>query len=173
MLWQSHVIVAGSYAALVRPDLVPVAALGATAPDWLEWVISPFVAVRHRTVTHYVVAWTAAALFFALVIDFRGYGLAFALGGLSHVLLDALTISGVPFGPWSQHRFHLFGGKVKTGSMNEFLVVGVIVLGAAAIYFTKPKSDNEFMPFFFQWGSLYEQGIIDGIEWKANRFKLI
>jgi inner membrane protein len=37
MRWVSHAAIAGSLAALAHPAAVPVAILGSTAPDWLEW----------------------------------------------------------------------------------------------------------------------------------------
>ncbi|AXB34764.1 hypothetical protein DSB67_25520 (plasmid) [Vibrio campbellii] len=30
-----------------------------------------------------------------------------------------------------------------------------------------------FAPFFYDWAGMYEQGLIDALEWKANRFRLI
>ena len=39
MKWINHLAIAGATTALVAPALVPVALLGSTAPDWLEWVL--------------------------------------------------------------------------------------------------------------------------------------
>jgi inner membrane protein len=55
--------------------------LGATAPDWLEWLITPVRKVRHRTLTHYLAVWIASVLFFLLAWDFRHLGLDFNIGG--------------------------------------------------------------------------------------------
>jgi hypothetical protein len=79
MKWVNHLAIAGATTALVAPALVPVALLGSTAPDWLEWVLkatgNP---VRHRTVTHYLLGW-ALLLAFALGLwDFHGMVAAFA-----------------------------------------------------------------------------------------------
>ncbi|CAH7245190.1 hypothetical protein VCHA56P515_390001 [Vibrio chagasii] len=30
-----------------------------------------------------------------------------------------------------------------------------------------------FAPFFFNWGGMYQEGVIDALEWKTNRFRLI
>jgi inner membrane protein len=55
MRWVSHAAIAGSLAALVHPAAVPVAILGSTAPDWLEWVAKLLgMHVRHRVQTHYL-----------------------------------------------------------------------------------------------------------------------
>jgi inner membrane protein len=51
--------------------------------------------------------------------DWHGLVFWFSLGGLLHVLCDALTVTGVPLGPWSDRRFHLFGGRVRTGAPLE------------------------------------------------------
>ena len=56
MKWNNDVVIAGSVAAVWKPELVPLAILGSTAPDWLEWLAKAVGRrVRHRTVTHYVV----------------------------------------------------------------------------------------------------------------------
>jgi inner membrane protein len=38
MRWFNHIVLAAAPVALIAPRLVPVAILGATAPDWLEWL---------------------------------------------------------------------------------------------------------------------------------------
>jgi len=101
MKWVNHIAIAGSAAAIWHPELVPVAVLGATAPDWLEWGLQRLGRrVKHRTVTHYVSAWAFALAFGLLGWDWHGALSAFAAGGLSHVLCDALTVQGVPWGWW-------------------------------------------------------------------------
>ncbi|WP_006786994.1 metal-dependent hydrolase [Thiorhodospira sibirica] len=98
-------------------------------------------------------------------------GLGFALGGLSHVLADAMTVTGVPFGPWSDRRFHLFGGRIRTGDPAEYVFAGVVVVICAALFTVLGVSG--FYPFFYDWINLYNTGVIDGAEWRANRFRLI
>ncbi|MDD2767187.1 MAG: hypothetical protein PHT19_00545 [Methylococcus sp.] len=131
---------AGAITATIDPILAPGALLGATAPDWLEWLITPVRKVRHRTVTHYLVLWAAAVVFFFLVWDFRHLGLAFSLGG-----------------------------TLKTGSAEEYMIAGVVLVICVFIVWHTP--DNRFTPFVFDWGGYYEQGLIDGREWKENRFR--
>ncbi|MDD2769969.1 MAG: hypothetical protein PHT19_14660 [Methylococcus sp.] len=169
MKWQNHILIAGAITATIDPILAPGALLGATAPDWLEWLITPVRKVRHRTVTHYLVLWIAAVGFFCLIWDFRHLGLAFSMGGLFHLLTDAMTISGIPLGWWSDRKFYLFGGRLKTGSAEEYMIAGIVLVICAIIVWHTP--DNSFTPFFFDWGGYYEQGLIDGREWKENRFR--
>lgn len=174
MKWVNHMAIAGATTALVSPPLVPVVLLGSTAPDWLEWLLElTGNKVKHRGVTHYVLVWSVATVFFAGLWDFHGIGLAFVYGGLTHVLADSLTVSGVPFAPYSDRRFHLLGGRLRTGGVGEYGIawglVGICLLIAVAL---KPVSSSWY-PFFYNWGGLYEQGLIDGKEWKENRFKFL
>ena len=116
MKWINHLAIAGATTALVSPALVPVALLGSTAPDWLEWVIKAVSGhnLKHRGVTHYVLGWIIGLVFAVLLWDFHGILAAFFWGGLTHVLADSLTVTGVPFSPHSDRRFHLFGGRLRT-----------------------------------------------------------
>lgn len=69
----------------------------------------------------------------------------FAWGGLSHVLADSLTVSGVPFSPYSERRFHLHGGRLRTG--------------------------GGYLPFVPNWAERYEAGTATAKEWRENRFR--
>ena len=172
MKWFNHTLIACSVAAVIDPVTVPAAAAGANAPDWLEWVSE--VAgrkVKHRTVTHYVFLWVVVLLFFAAVWDYHGFGAAFALGALLHVLADSLTVAGVPLGPWSDRRFHLFGGRLRTGDPAEYVIAGGVVVVCAALFLTLGFAG--WYPFFYDWGGLYGVGLLDGSEWRANRFRLL
>jgi len=42
MTWKSHIAIAIACAIPFNPALIPVASLGATAPDWSEWVLKFF-----------------------------------------------------------------------------------------------------------------------------------
>ena len=53
MRWFNHVAVAGSISAVIDPGMVPLAMLGSTAPDWMEWVgTTASRKVKHRTITY-------------------------------------------------------------------------------------------------------------------------
>ena len=172
MKWTNHCLIAGAPVALVAPQLVPVAVLGATAPDWFEWVLKGTGRrVPHRGPTHYVAGWALACVFFGLGFDWHGVGLAFAVGGLSHVLADALTVSGVPLSPLSDRKFHLFGGRLRTGAAGEYLIAWGLVL-ACALIGSQLRSAGGYLPFFPDWAGRYERGEADAKEWKDNRFRL-
>ena len=173
MKWINHMAIAGATTAVVAPPLVPIALLGSTAPDWLEWVAATLgKKVKHRTVTHYVAGWALGVLAFGLLWDFHHMGLAFFYGGLTHVLTDALTVTGVPFAPNSDRRFHLFGGRLRTGGAGEYGIAWGIVL-VCVVAGTLLHSALGWYPFFYDWAGLYESGVIDGSEWKANRFRFL
>jgi inner membrane protein len=86
------------------------------------------------------------------------------------VLGDALTVTGVPLGPWSDRRFYLFGGRVRTGAPLEYAIAGGVVLACTLLSF-RMHAQSGFYPFFFDWAGLYEQGLVDAYEWKQNRFR--
>jgi inner membrane protein len=172
MKWVNHVAIAGAVTAVVNPALVPLAVAGSTAPDWLEWVGQAIGRrIRHRTVTHYLSAWLCGLLFGIFVWDFHYAITAFCAGGLSHVLCDSLTVQGVPLGWWSDRRFHLFGGRLRTGQPGEYVVAGAVVIVCVMIGWYMRDWQGGFFPFFYDWHDLYQEGLIDGAEWKANRFR--
>ena len=172
MKWVNHLAIAGATTAVVSPALVPIALLGSTAPDWLEWVLKALGhRVRHRTVTHYVLGWCVGLVFAVALWDFHGVLAAFMWGGLSHVLADSLTVMGVPFSPFSDRRFHLFGGRLRTGDPGEYFIAwGLVGLCLMLSIMLKPYGGGWY-PFFPNWAGLYEDGVVDAKEWKDNRLK--
>ena len=174
MKWINHLVIAGATTAVVYPALVPVALLGSTAPDWLEWVLEKFSGrkVKHRGITHVMLYWIAGLAFTLAIWDFHGILAAFAYGGLTHVLADSFTVSGVPLTPNADRRFHLFGGRLRTGGNGEY----GIAWGLAGACFVlamlfKPHGGSGWYPFFYDWNRLYQSGVVDAKEWKDNRFK--
>jgi inner membrane protein len=182
MKWISHSIIAAATCAVVNPVLVPVAILGGTAPDWIEPLANRFLGQKftHRKETHYVTTWVLACLFFGLFYDYLNIGLAFSYGGLTHVLCDSLTVSGIHFSPFSNKRFHLVGGRLVNGSAGEYIIaLSILFICVLFVYTfglqfsTGTTAENGFLPFFFEWWNYYDAGLIDGAEWRANRFKFL
>lgn len=171
--------IAAGVAAVFNPVAVPVAMLGSTAPDWLEWVGALWRKgrpIEHRTVTHIVMYWIIGCIYFFMLplpIDPHNFMLWFCVGGLSHVMADSLTRAGVPFGWWAGPRFHLAGGFIRTGQPTEYIIAwgffGFCVL--VSVMFS--PFNMGFVPFFFDWPGYYNEGLMDGYEWKQNRFKFI
>jgi inner membrane protein len=175
MRWVSHILIAGAVCAVFSPIAVPAAVLGSTAPDWFEFIIRAVQTRRrlaHRGMTHYLAAWLLLALFALFVWDWRGMVYWFALGGAIHWICDALTVTGAPLGWWSDRRMTLFGGKIYTGGVGEYVITGLVV-GICALLIWNKQTANGFIPFFYHWGDYYKQGIIDGQEWRNNRFNII
>jgi len=173
MKWVNHILIGSAITAVWKPELVPIAAIGSTAPDWLEWVSEAAgKPLKHRTTTHYLILWVII-LIFGLNWDFNNIITAFGLGGLLHVLSDAMTIQGVPIGWWSDRRFHLFGGRLRTGRPGEYFVSFSIMLICFSIVILTSQSDNNkiFTPFFYNWMEFYNSGIVDGYEWRQNRWR--
>lgn len=174
MKWFSHITIAASIAATVSPPLVPLVVLGATAPDWMERIYKYATLghrLRHRGPTHYVAVWLMCLTFGFFIYDYQHLLTAFAFGGLAHVLCDALTVTGVPFSPLSDRRFHLFGGRIRTGDYQEYLLVLAVFVICLGISIVKHRYSTDFAPFFYDWGDFYQRGLIDGHEWKQNRFR--
>ena len=177
MKWINHSIIAGATTAIINPFLVPIAIIGSTAPDWIETIANKVFGARwqHRQETHYLIVWLSLALFFALVWDFKGILTAFCYGGLTHILADSLTVAGVPFAPNSNNRFHLFGGRLRTGDSQEYIVsFTVLIISFILIYLMGgfESDSSHFVPFFYDWQQYYQDGIIDASEYKANRFRI-
>jgi len=168
MKWINHTIIAGSITAVINPLAVPSAIIGGIAPDSLEKLLA---VKQHRKETHYLIAWIAATLFTVFVYDFNGILFGLAFGGLTHILADSLNVSGVPFAPWAENRFHLLGGKVRFGSPVEYIIsFSILILSCFVVYHT--KATGSFTPFFINWSGLYDQGIIDASEWRFHRLNI-
>nr|AKN40852.1 hypothetical protein [Vibrio sp. 1F_189] len=155
MKWFNHTLIAGAACAVISPPHVAVCVAGATAPDWLEYLIKlrgkP---VKHRGITHVFTHWLIAALAFTFVWDYHGILMAFAWGGVSHILTDAMTVSGVPFSPYSDRRFHLFGGRFRTGDPVEYAIAAAVVI--ACIGLNHLTGGSGFAPFFLRLGWLLQ-----------------
>ena len=175
MRWVSHTLISASVTALWQPTLLPAAVLGATAPDWLEWVGRhhlPLARAIHRGKTHNLLGWlllSGARLLWSS--PWGAHLAAFGLGGVLHWLCDALTVTGAPLTWWSQHRTTLFGGRLRQGSKTE----RAIAIGAAlcaGLYLSQriEQPQDAFSPFFMPWQRHYQTGLVDAFEWRTHRF---
>jgi inner membrane protein len=111
---------------------------------------------------------------FGLVVwDWNSWVYWFGAGGLIHWTCDALTVTGAPVGWWSDRRITIFGGKVKTGGTYEYIITSVIVAICVLLIVTRATTAGGFIPFFYEWGDFFERGLVDGLEWRTNRFNMI
>jgi inner membrane protein len=115
-------------------------ALGALAPDLdhpqaalsrkIGPLALPFRLVKHRGILHSGVA--AAIAIGAAALGVSIYATAAGLGYVSHLVLDGLTVQGIPLLWPSGRRFRLLG--LTTGGIGE-LVVLLGLLGALVALF--------------------------------------
>lgn len=150
MMAVSHVVVGGALWAgfahatgqpLVEPAGLGLAALGSLLPDidhpqsWagkrMALVSVPLAAlIGHRGVTHSLLAVAG----FAILLTILGPGhlaAPLAVGYLSHLLADALTLSGIPL-LWPSKR--PFGLRlIRTGSLAEIALIGALGAGLGAL----------------------------------------
>ena len=174
MRWISHTMISASLCAVWQPALMPAAVLGATAPDWLEWLGRrhlPLAHAVHRGRTHNLLAWLLL-----LVLGWAGQPsslelAAFALGGVLHWFCDALTVTGAPLTWWSQHRSTLFGGRLRQGGKTErALAWGVMLCCAALMLLQQAGQGERFSPYVMPWQQHYQHGLLDAAEWRRHRF---
>lgn len=119
--------------------------LGATAPDWLEL---PFLrgedlhgrplrlsVIPHRTLTHWVPLWLlllAGGLWQAAQLP-GSLAVGFAVGGLTHLLMDVPNPMGVPLWvPWRRKSLRWW----RSGEHEIFLVAGSWAIGAFVLTLT-------------------------------------
>lgn len=175
MTWQSHIAIASAIALPINPALVPVAAAGATAPDWIEQILA-FLGhrIEHRSVTHYFYIPILIIIFSLIIFDFHNILFWFGIGYLSHWFADALTPSGVPISQFNKYRVHIFGGKIKTGSALEYILsFGFLVFMANLVNpISALENKNNFNPYYTDYKKLYDEKIIDEKTMKDFRFKL-
>lgn len=115
--------------------------------DVLQWVASlPLdmfaYLVPHRGPTHWGLTAVLLTLLMALLTRFFGWHdwlwICFGLGYASHIIADGLTISGVPlYGPFIRRyvRFVPRFLTIRTGSMQEYMIVRVLLLALAVGFF--------------------------------------
>lgn len=172
MKWISHIAISGATTAILAPPLVPFAVLGGVFPDLAEKIGNNFLGMRleHRKETHYFAYWLFGfGACWSLDLSFLT---AFCWGGITHVLADSVTVTGVPFSPLSDRRFHLFGGRLRTGSPAEYMITFCFTAICFALAHFLNRENSGFLPFFYDWAEYFENGLIDGFEWKLNRFRI-
>jgi inner membrane protein len=174
MRWVSHTLIGASVCAVWQPALTPWAVLGATAPDWLEWLGGAHLPVRrviHRGLLHNLLAWLLLWAGGWLLDPWGMPVMAFGLGGVLHWLCDAMTVTGAPLTWWSQHRSTLFGGRLRQGSKTERGLAFGVALACAVLWMPRwAAGPQEFSLFWMPWQRHYQSGLIDAAEWRRHRF---
>lgn len=92
----------------------------------------------HRKLLHNIWVMIAASAIIAVISGSIAFGMAFALGFISHILADALTPMGIyPLYPFkSSHPSFLIGGKahITTGSMGEKIFQALLVIATVFVF---------------------------------------
>jgi len=92
MTWKSHTAIALSFTLPFNPVAIFPATIGATAPDWLEYVLKIIgFQVEHRGFTH---LWIVGIFFIIISFfwDYHNFVFWFGIGYLSHLFADGMTI---------------------------------------------------------------------------------
>lgn len=163
MTWASHIIVGCATSKVFGLNYI-LTTFGAVLPDLAEMVIPKN--VQHRGITHSVALWLAA-LAVSYLLPFsqvRDVVIGVCVG---HLLMDSLTVMGVPILDENSRKITIFGGKLRTASAGEFVVSGIIAF-VAFIMLGSMSVDTSRR----DWKSLYGQGVIDKREYYENRFKI-
>lgn len=161
MTWASHIIVGSATAKVFGLNYV-LTTFGSVLPDLAEMVIPK--GVHHRGITHSVSLWLAALALLWFFPPARDVLIGVCVG---HLLMDSLTVMGVPILDEHSRRITILGGKLRTASAGEFVVSGIIAFISFVVLgsFTLDSSKTS-------WNTLHEQRIIDKKEYKDNRFKI-
>lgn len=82
--------------------------------------------------------------------------------------MGALTVMGVSILDENSRKITIFGGRLRTASLGEFVFAGIIALAAFVVL-----GSVQFDTSGRGWKVLYHQGVIDKREYYENRFKVI
>ena len=171
MTWKSHIAFATAVTFPFNPSAIPLAVIGSTAPDWSETILKFFgIQVEHRGMTHYL-SNPLAIIFISLFLDYHSFVFWFGIGYLTHWFCDALTITGVPLFPYTHHRVHFFGGVLRTGHIQEYILTfGLLFLSYSV--FSNTHTKDGFNPYYIEFSKLYQDNVIDEKEYRDNKFKI-
>lgn len=164
MTWISHIAVGTATAKFFGFNYY-LAAFGSILPDLAERLLPGKVA--HRGLTHSLALWSITLFLTWNQPQMRAVILGVCVG---HLLMDSLTVTGVPVFDENSKSLTLFGGKIRTGKPGEYIIAGAIALIAFVLIGYSPfASDGPKQP---TWLDLREQGTIDKREYKEKRFTL-
>ena len=164
MTWASHIIVGSSIAKVFGLNYILVT-FGAVLPDLAEMVIPKN--IQHRGITHSASLWIAA-LAISFVLDFTPLRDVLIGVCFGHLLMDSLTIMGIPILDENSRRLTIFGGRLRTASPREFVLAGIVAFIAFVVIGTSQIDTSGR-----GWKGMYNQGVIDKREYYENRFRVI
>lgn len=158
MTWASHIMVGASIAKVFGLNYI-LTTLGAILPDLVEMLTKK---MTHRGISHSVaVSLSALVLLWNTPIRDAWIGVVFG-----HLLLDALTMMGVPILDERSRKITIFGGKLRTASPGEFVFSGIVAFTAFVIL-NSFQIDTERR----NWAEMHNTGTVDKKEYYENRFR--
>ncbi|MFN3479119.1 MAG: metal-dependent hydrolase [Thermodesulfovibrionales bacterium] len=86
---------------------------------------------------------------------------------IGHLLMDSLTVTGMPVYDHNGRYVTLFGGRIRTSTAGEYALSISIGLILVALSYA---GGIELQPK--KWKALYQEGIIDLREYRGRRFQL-
>ena len=116
MTWISHIAVGTATAKFFGFNYY-LAAFGSILPDLAERLLPGKVA--HRGLTHSLALWSITLFLTWNQPQMRAVILGVCIG---HLLMDALTVTGVPVFDENSKSLTLFGGKIRTGKPGEYII---------------------------------------------------
>lgn len=109
---------------IIKNPITALGLIGATAPDW-DYLLF----MEHRGFTHSFLALILSSL--GIYYFSPAIAIVWFINYLSHIMLDSLTIMGVPFlYPWIKPRCYL--AKLRTGGGEDY---GIQIMSIAFICF--------------------------------------
>jgi len=167
LTWPSHILMGIALAKGFGLSL-PWCVAGSIFPDLAEIAVRKITTARgpiflglpqaaHRTHTHSLLF---AGLCFLASLSVPPLRAFFAGVLFGHLLLDALTVMGVPVVDGRHRRVTLFGGKIRTGSLAELVAVLAMAFLTYAVAPAVRVGGLE---------DLYQQRVIDRYEYEKRK----
>jgi len=159
MMWVSHIAVGTSIAKVFGLNYI-LTMVGSILPDLVEFFSKK---LRHRGVSHSIIISSLMMVAFWMTpVRDVWIGVMFA-----HLFMDSLTVTGIPLWGDKGMRVTLFGGRLRTGSVMEFVISGLVVL-FTFVFIGSFSVDIDRR----DWKQLYNSKVIDKKEYFEHRFKV-
>lgn len=134
MKWINHQMIGfgTGYLLTGRLSLAIVASVAAVLPDAIRRIGGLIRVAKHREATHNPFYWGIALMGFMIIAYFTGretlsnYTIAFFMGLMTHLVCDALTVSGIPISRNGETRIAL--KLFPTGHIIEYLIAMVFLV---------------------------------------------
>jgi membrane-bound metal-dependent hydrolase YbcI (DUF457 family) len=132
--WINHQMIGFGTGYLLTGELssAAVASVAAVIPDAIERIGALIGRVKHRKVTHNLFPWLMILMSFLIIAYFAAgetlsnYAIIFLMGLVTHLICDALTVTGIPISRNGEMRITL--KLFPAGHIIEYLVAVVFLV---------------------------------------------